>query len=210
MPKDYVNEIVGRLRNLDDRGSRRLASGAILIRENCPRQRGELAYLHAIFAGLSDQEIETLEMHIGFKLSVPLVDFYRQANGMILFGNSLAISGLRKFPGRSADESAWQPIGLKSVSKTNALSDAKNTEVRVGYYSAGPGAEVLTSADGESTVFAVPMRETSPILFEWPTLEEFLCSETCRMIDLFVSSGGNVSALSPFLPPWGVAEERRT
>lgn len=197
--------IVNRLRSLDDSGSQVLQDGTLLIRKNPPRRDGLFfdAYLHEIYRGLREDQIDKLQALIGRDLPDDLRKFYQQANGMNLFAGSLSIQGLRKDYAR--DPSVRQPISLEygNVLDTPRGQAKEDIDyIRFGFFSSGDGSELAIKPDGRRTIYAFPRYELKPVLFEWPDFESMLLSETDRMIALFKERKGNVDPLNPLPPPW--------
>lgn len=197
--------IVNKLKSLDDRGSKVLEDGTVLIRETPPREDGLFrdSYLHEIYRGLTKDQIDQLQVLIGHNLPDDLKGFYHQINGMSLFAGSLSIQGLRKVDTR--DPAVRLPISLEygNVLDVPIRQEKEDIDqIRFGFFSAGDGAEIAIKLDGRRTIYAYPRYESRPVLFEWPDLEFMLLSEIERMIVLFKEQKGDVDPLKPFPPPW--------
>ena len=75
-------------------------------------------------------------------------------------------------------------------------------QIRIGFFSAGDGAEFAIKLDGQRKIYAFPRYELKPVLFEWRDLESMLLSEIDRMAALFRQRKGAVDPLNVLAPPW--------
>lgn len=57
-------------------------------------QNGAYAYLHRLYAGLSESEMAEIETIVGQPIPRRLLDFYRATNGARLFEGQVSVSGL--------------------------------------------------------------------------------------------------------------------
>ncbi len=203
--KTTLDMVTAQLRQLDDAGSRILDDGTMLIRKLPARADGWFseAYSHEIYAGLTDELIDRLEAGIHLKLPPDLRSFYHQANGLCLFSDSLSIKGLRENYRRHT--SVRLPVSLEYgnvIDRPNGTVPGEVRQVRFGFFSDDPGAEVAMNLDGDRRVYAYPRYEPGPVLYHWPDLQTFLSSEVERMIMAFKARKGDVDPLNPVEPPW--------
>ena len=201
-----IEDLIAKLRGLNDSGTRQLPSGAWLIGKLPPRSDGLFAdaYLHEIYRGLTEDQLKQLERLIDLKFPEPLRAFYRQANGLSLFSDSLSIRGLRT--DYSRNPAVREPVSLeygntieRPAAPRQGYEHARK-QIRFGFL-AQPGAELVVYLEDE-TVEAVPARELGPVLCSWPGLEAMLTSEVDRMVKLYVDRRGNLDPLNPLDPPW--------
>ncbi len=60
-------------------------------------ENGPEYYFHRLFGPLAVQEIDDLQNAIGFPIPEPLYEFYRVANGFMLYDSYLNIYGVQKY-----------------------------------------------------------------------------------------------------------------
>jgi len=76
-------------------------------------QKGAFAYLHRLYAGLSEAEIAEIEAFVGQAIPPRLLDFYKATNGARLFEGQVSVHGLvRDF---SRDPSKAVPVSIEQV-----------------------------------------------------------------------------------------------
>jgi len=201
----FRETIIAKLRALDDSGSSVLQDGTALIRKNPPRPDGRFSegYLHEIYSGLNEVQVGQLEAMIGLKLPPDLRNFYAQANGLSLFAGSLSIGGLRRDYSRKPG--LRLPISLEYGNVLDlpaGQTKHSRDQIRIGFFSAGDGAEFAIKLDGQRKIYAFPRYELQPVLFEWRDLESMLLSEVDRMAALFRQRKGAVDPLNVLPPPW--------
>lgn len=205
-----IDELIKRLREINDAGTRQLANGAWLIGKLPPRRDGRFAeaYLHEIYAGLTGGELGELEDLVEQKLPEQLRTFYRQANGLSLFCDSISIRGLRR--DYSRDGLARQPVSLeygntieRPVDEGLGYEKRSNRlkQIRFGYFAAAE-AELVAYIEGQTTIEALPAMQLGPVLHTWPDLATMLRTEVERMAALYKNRRGDVDPLSPLEPPW--------
>ena len=206
--KHFIEEIIGKLRAINNLGSKNLDNGTLLISEKYNRRDGDLAYHHVFNGALNDEQIARLEVAIERKFPPSLRDLYKHSNGGMLFSESFSWGGLRE--DYSRDLGKWLPIGLEYGNTIDRplegppgkerFADNSN-QVRFGIYVEAE-AEVMMRLDGDPKVYAVPRYKLGPVLYEWPDLETMFISEVDRMIALYQTRGGDVTAFNPLPPPW--------
>lgn len=180
--------IMAKLRGLDASGSCTLEDGTVLLRKLPPRP-----------------DVDRLETSIQLTLPADLRSFYRQANGLDLFSGSLSIRGLRD--GYSRQTSIRLPTSLRYgnvIDKPNGQLEGPANQVRFGFFSDDPGAELAMNLDGDRSVYAYPRYKLAPVLFRWSNLQTFLLSEVDRMISVFRARNADVDPLNPIAPPWEI------
>ena len=96
-------------------------------------QNGVYAYLHRLYAGLSDAEIAGLEAAVGRSFPPRLREFYKATNGARLFEGQVSVSGLvRNF---NRDPTSQVPI---SIEQNNRVFASMRPEWhRQGYFCIG-------------------------------------------------------------------------
>ncbi len=192
---NYIDKLVRKLRALDDHGSVVQPNGTKLIRKNPPRKDGLFAdsYLHEIYAGLKENEINDLERLINKKFPAQLREFYGYANGLSVFADSLSIRGLRR--NYSRDIGARLPVSLEYGNTIEKPDDWVRDQIRFGWYSA-QGEELVIYLDNPTEICAVSENQGA-VLYSWPSIEELLSTEVDRMSDIYLKDPDKIGFLSP-------------
>ena len=165
------------------------------------REQFPLANVHNIYNGLSDVEIQKLSSDIDRKIPLVLKEFYKEANGLSLFYNSI---GIRGYLGK---RDSLQPISLEYGNiidrpiENNEFVDNSN-QIRFGSYTIEE-VDLMMCLDSD-VVYAVRRFRDEPIYFKWPNFEEFLLSEVKRMAEEYISKNKNIGPLEPLSLPFNI------
>lgn len=146
---------------------------------------GPDAWLHVLYACLSEADLEELEARTGRRLPEPYRRLLRETNGLSLFSGALYISGLRRSYERKGD-GAWQPFAIEDANVLERPADAKPDYVFIGGYKAD-GSRLYMSPD-RADVFRCE-RDSAVPLNKWKSLPHFLLSEANRLATHFDESG---------------------
>lgn len=206
--KHFIEEIIDKLRAVDDFETRVLDNGTILIGKRKNRGAIDPLYLNTVFGPLNEEGVARLEVRIERKLPPALRELYLHCNGGSFFSASFGWQGLREDYSRDLEK--WLPIGLEygntvdrpleGLPGKERIAD-NSSQVRFGIYVEAE-AEVMMRLDGDPKVYAVPRYKLDPVLYEWPDLKAMFVSEVDRMIGLYQARCGVVSASKPLPPPW--------
>lgn len=190
--------MVTRLRQMADEGTKKV-TGVLMVAKLPPRPDGlfSQAYLHEIYAPLSEPEIEALEQDAGRVIPSDLSAFYRLANGLSLFAGSLSINGARTDYSRSPD--VRQPVSLRYGNQIERPAGAPLDAVQFGFYSADPGHHAWIDGSGE--VYVTALGRPAPKLRTWPSLWTFLGDEVERLSSAYRTCRRRVDALDPLPAP---------
>lgn len=204
----YIEGIINKLRAVDDFETKILDSGTILIGKRKNRSAIDPLYLNTVFGPLNDEGVARLEVRIERKLPHALRNLYLHCNGGSFFSASFGWQGLREDYSRDLEK--WLPIGLEYGNTVDRPLEGppgkerfadNSSQVRFGIY-VEAGAEVMMRLDGDPKVYAAPRYKLDSILYEWPDLKAMFVSEVDRMIELYKTRCGEVSASNPLPPPW--------
>jgi hypothetical protein len=150
-------------------------------------QRGSYAYLHRLYAGLSDAEIAEIEAMVGHSIPRRLYEFYTATNGARLFEGQISVSGLvRDF---SRDPAREIPI---SIDQDNLTFAALRSEwhrqgyVRIGSVSFLRQDEIICGPDDRIVVLHA---ETGEPLRQYPNVFHCLESFTREMAQFWEADG---------------------
>jgi len=155
------------------------------------------AWLHSLYAGLSTQELQSMELKCGRPIPSIFRDFLSHTNGINLFSGHLYIYGMRSTYDRTGD-AAWQPYALEVPNTQERPRDAKASYFFVGgYFDDG---SKLVIDDETLKVLRLPQRRAGPILTEWPDFWSMLISEAHRLSLLFDGAGRLLDESLPTAP----------
>ena len=188
---DEVREVLAEAEAL---GGRELPDGTRLI-GHVPHI-GPEAYLHTVYAPLSDEELEVVEGQICRRLPSPLKAFYKCANGLYLFSGALSIDGLRREHSRTGD-AARQPFSIDTPNVMERPTGSDPAAVFFGGYDWD--GSLLFMMPSEARVFRCE-RDVASILTTWPTLENMLVSEAARLASAFDGDGRQIDEDEPTTP----------
>jgi hypothetical protein len=145
-------------------------------------------------------EIAHLEQLVGRKLPEPLVELYRQVNGLSLFYGSFSIRGLRSNYNRR--DAARQPVSLEygnAIEIPKGEGDAER--VVFGFYAIDDGYEVSILPRLGNIVELTPRRRNAPRLAQWNSISVFLLSEIARLSREFEKVGSACDPLNVLPAP---------
>lgn len=141
------------------------------------------AWLHQIFPPLSKREINQMEEILETILPDSLINFYNEMNGFRVFVTQFSFEGLRKNFSRSI-ESSWQPFSIETPNKQERISNAKNEDIFIGFYSKD-GRNVYMNSKNE-TVSTCARYDANPIK-TWDNLYQFLVEELTELFSIYGS-----------------------
>lgn len=188
------NEILSVIEAGRSLGCRALENGTQLI-GHVPHVAPE-AWLHLVFAPLTDTEIRELEEKI-LKRAIPAVykEFLTLSNGLSLFSGSLSLDGFRKNYIRTGD-AVWQPFALETPNIYERPRDARDSCFFIGGYKRDGSMLFLEN----ERAFRCARNSVTP-LNEWKDFWEMLVSETARLCTLFDDRGRKIDPKGSTTPP---------
>jgi hypothetical protein len=155
------------------------------------------AWLHTVYARLSDEKIDEIKKEIGVELPVDFIEFLKCANGINIFSDSLSIWGLRTSYARTGD-AAIQPYDLV------ALNQEKKGKIPTDWIVFGSyswdGSEMLYDIKSSNSKVYRCENGSKKILQEWETLWAWLSSEVERLSKLFDEKGIEYDENTPTIP----------
>ena len=159
-------------------------TGALLI-GRAPHV-ARLAWLHSIYPVLNDEEVLQLEQIVRMEIPASYKVFLMNAsNGLTLFVDTFNLYGLRKVAGRGIAASR-QPFSPDISNVDERPENAKDSYFFFGGYSWDGSKLYIDKATGLVHYCA---RWDATALFQWPSFEEMLVSETQRLVGLFDDKG---------------------
>lgn len=185
-------DVLARWQHLD---SRMLENGTKLV-GHVPHVAPK-AYLHMIFAPLTDSYIALLEKKLRGPLPDDVRQFLRLANGINIFSGALSIDGLRANYDRVGD-AARQPFDMSTGNVSERPKDADDALVFVGGYRQD-GLMICVHRETGRT-YRTERTSASQMLNEWNSFGEMLTSETLRLASLFDESGKKIDKDAPTVP----------
>lgn len=176
-------------------GKKQTSNGTILIC-HVPLVATD-AWLHEIYSPLSEENISKLETQLQKFLPTELKQFYRVANGINIFSDSLSIWGQRYSYEREGED-VLQPYDIVSLNEENNWYSPKDW-IYFGSYSWDGSQMVWDLSSKKNTVFRIKNGSTE-ILNEWSNLFEWLSSETKRLAVHFDTKGKELNSETPTTP----------
>lgn len=196
MRSDF-EEIYGLLRKWILKGQRTLPNGTQIL---CPVPHvAPQAWLHEIYAGLSESEISEYEEKFPFPFPSAYREFLHYANGINVFSDSFRICGLRTSYCRIGDE-AIQPYDLL-LSNQQRPRGCPDEWFFFGSYR-WDGTRLffdLSYLANQNKVYRSAMK-TPDIIQEWPDFWGFIKSEIKRLELLYDENGVKFDKNAPTAP----------
>jgi hypothetical protein len=193
--KDRTKDILTKLKKWDTQGVREISNGTMLIC-HVPHIAPK-AWLHRIYAGLTDENIVFLQDKLGKTLPNDYACFLKVANGINIFSDSVSIWGMRTSNARRGDE-AIQPYDLLSLNEEK-IGEIPDSWLVFGSYSWDGSTMVYDLSRHKTKVFRCE-RYSINILQEWPDLLTWLDSEITRLSKLFDENGVEYDEDTPTIP----------
>ena len=192
---DKFDEFISILRQWETGGKRILKNGAEQIC-HVPHV-APAAWLHLIYAGLSNKQIKLMEKDLNQKLPKDVNSFLIKANGINIFSDSLSIFGYRSSFSRIGDE-AIQPYDLSSENQ-DMRSYKPASWLGIGGYSWDGSTVFYDLSASQTEVFRCERYSTIKVN-RWESIIDWLMSETKRLSGLFDSTGKKIDKSIPTTP----------
>jgi len=186
--------VVSELGNSVSLESRTLENGTLLLGK-VPHV-GTKAYLHKIYAPLSNESLSDLRKILNREIPLVYCDFLHHANGLSIFSDSLALYGMRFNNKRDGDD-IYQPYHLDILNVKEPIKGSGESCFYIGSYSADGSRLYIDGENG--SVFRCSRNSPTP-LNRWETFEEMLFKEIARIGALFGADGKKVNPLVPTTP----------
>jgi hypothetical protein len=159
------------------------------------------AFLHRLYPPNSPELIASIAPATGRQPPRDFARLLERFNGADLFGGSLSIYGVRTSYDREADIANWQPFDVDI--HQFGLSDIIGRDGMV-IGSVGPDVDpvAIRSTEGDVARFN---QKSRAVLETWPSLAEFLTSETDRYAQCYAPDGHLLPVLPEMkgkVPPW--------
>ena len=160
-------------------------------------QLAEMAYLHIIFAPLSNKDIIKLEKSLNTDIPDIYKEFLCLTNGLSVFSESLTLDGYRKDYSRIGDD-MWQPFDLDIPNVAERLPDAEPSFFFIGGYGYDGS---LLYIDKKTNIVYRCLDYASNQLNKWDDFENILISEMQRLETHFDEKGNKIDE-SRSTTPW--------
>lgn len=157
---------------------------------------GPDAWLHVMYAGLSEPDLVEVEHRAGRRLPEDYRSLLRETNGLSLFSGAMYLSGLRKSYERTG-EGAWQPFAIEDANVLERPADARPEFVFIGGYKAD-GSRLYLTPDRPDVVRCE--RDSVGPLNKWTSLQHMLASEARRLATHFDDTGHRLDPSTPTAP----------
>jgi len=195
--KEQILEVMRILNKWGNTSERVLANGTKQIC-HVPYVAPE-AWLHEIYAGISEEDINGLEAKLQIQLPTEYREFLGNSNGINIFSDNLSICGVRKSYSRIGDE-AVQPYSIVDLN-TERPKGCPNTWLFFGSYSWDGSTMIFDLKDGKysNKVYRCE-RWSTKIIQEWSNFDTWLLSETKRLSVFFNESGIEYDESVPTVP----------
>jgi hypothetical protein len=188
----YLQHLSMLIQKASGLGHKTLADGTQLF-GRAPHIAPE-AWLHALFAPISDYQIDQIGSAVGSSVPEVFRDFLTLANGFSIFSDSLSIYGYRSNYERTTD-SVWQPFNIITPNTVERLSDASDWHFFIGGYPCGTG-YFLYIDTRDQKVYRCSRSSARP-LQQWNSFPEMIVKESSRLTVLFDDLGRKINPKEP-------------
>lgn len=172
MKKEIFDEmVINKLLAASNSGDAVNSAGAKLV-----GHRPEIApkaYAHAIFKGLEEKDISDMELGLGMQLSPMLKNFFKFANGMMIFSGSLRVLGY--IPKGSNESGVYDyPSNILTPNISARIDGLLEDDLVVGWYKKD-GSNAIVRRNGEVSKFDV--LGSGEEIQRWVDFDNWLVSE---------------------------------
>jgi hypothetical protein len=188
-------QILDLLRTYDYLGKEEYPDGAALIGK--APHIAPLAWLHKIYAPLSNGQIQQLEATLRVKIPEDYEAFLKVSNGLGVF-QKMNLYGYRSNYQRTVEAAQVQPFDILRPNIWERPSNAGPHVFYIGGYTAGNGAWIYLDANDNTVHLCERWQATSR--YHWDSFVDFLGSEINRLMPLFDKEGKSLSPNIDILP----------
>lgn len=182
-----IRDVLGYVEPARCLGARTLSTGVELI-GHIPHVAPE-AYLHVLFPGIREGQINAIEHEIGRPLPAVYREFLSRFNGAWFYAYSLALNGLRFNYEREGDE-AWQPFDMRVPNTFERPKSLEDDDVVFGGYRDDGSLLYIKASNGQVRRCA---RRSGKVFNTWDSFGEYLRGELKRLSALFDKGGHFIS-----------------
>jgi len=155
------------------------------------------AWCHAIPRGLTDQEIFELSSTLSTTIPIEYATFLHTMNGAHLFAGALALYGMRPAAaGRNVD-SAFLPFDIVDANSQEKPRRLRPALFIIGGYRFDGSLVAIDASNGHVVRIE---RDSGTTLNCWPSLGDFLTSETRRLDGLHDATGRLITTRGSLVP----------
>lgn len=186
-------ESIATLKEFNYLGEKILEDGTLLIAK--APHIAPLAWLHCVYAPLTESQISEIEQRIG---EMPKVykEFLKTSNGLGVFNTTLSLYGLRGNYRRQIQD-VWQPFDIIIPNTLEKPANAKESVFIIGGYDWDGSYLYIDKRSGKVHLCD---RDDAKSLYEWDDFEEMLSSEVRRLVTLFDKEGKELDSDRSTLP----------
>ncbi len=194
---DFLEQTIAILKKWEYKSKKILSNETIQIC-HVPHVGSE-AWLHELYAGLANNQINQLQDSIPVSLPESYKEFLKLYNGLNIFSNSLSIWGLRSLNYRTG-EGSIQPYSLIDLNNGRPKK-FPDTWLYFGSYSWDGSRVIFDLEKGvENNKVYRCNRQDVKVLNEWPNIWIWLLSETQRLSKMFDENGVELDEDAPTTP----------
>lgn len=155
------------------------------------------AWLHCIYKGLSENEIEGIETKIKRQLPNHLREFLKIANGMNIFSDSISVWGRRTSYVRNGEE-AYQPYDLLDLNEELA-NEISSKWLAFGSY-LWDGSTMYYDVTSDDNKVFICERDSTKKMKIWDNIYLWLNEEINRLSKMYDENGIEIDEDEPTTP----------
>ncbi|WP_051437539.1 SMI1/KNR4 family protein [Olleya marilimosa] len=146
-----------------------------------------LAWLHNMYAGLTEDEISKLEEELETEIPKGYKEFLKVSNGLHIFNTTFCLDGLRVSYNRKNAITNRLPFCLLTTNIYERPRNAKKEHFFIGGYDSGDGSHLYIDKN-DNKVYRCKTNNVKP-LNEWNNLNEMILDEIDRLIEIHNENG---------------------
>ena len=177
-------EIRHRLFKYEKLGTEKQSNGTELIGK--APHIAPLAYLHSIYKGLNNEEIDRLEQDLETEIPKDYKDFLKFSNGLHIFNTTFCLDGLRVSYNRKNAIENRLPFCILTPNMYERPKNANSECFFIGGYDLD-GSHLYMNKNNNK-IYRCKENNAKP-LNEWNSLNEMILSEIDRLIELHNENG---------------------
>ena len=188
-------KILNRLRKFQKFGTEKQPNGTLLIGK--APHIAPLAWLHTIYKGLNEKELENLEKEVGTKIPEDYIEFLKFSNGLNIFNTTFNLYGLRNSFNRQNEIKNRLPFSLVDKNNLERPKNAKDKHFFIGSYDWDGSLLYIDKTNNK--VYRTESENLNP-KNEWTNFNDMILSEIYRIIELHNENGTEKDLNEPKTP----------
>ncbi|MBK8186909.1 MAG: SMI1/KNR4 family protein [Cellvibrio sp.] len=144
---------------------------------HCPHIAPQ-AYLHVLYAPLSEEELQEFRERIGRPVNHELDNFYRFVNGIMIYSGAIRVLGYVPLKRKSNTQIYNYPSNIIIPNVSARIKGLSDGAIIIGFYQADGS---YASIEENGCVVRFDAKGDGSLIQKWPSFENWLSSEVIRL-----------------------------